>query len=89
MAGEREIGGIAARLAHAEAEIEKLRERSHRHASALGASTVLTGIVQDNRARIEALESYRGRLAWMIGAVSGFSAIVGAVAGQLARHLLE
>ncbi len=89
MAGDREFGELAARLAYAEAEIAKLRDRSHRHSNALTSAGVLTGVVEDCRRRIDALEAFRGRLGPLLGAVSGFSAIVGGIAGFIVKHLLQ
>lgn len=89
MAGEREYGDLAARLAHAEAEIIKLRDRSHRHSNAITSAGLLVGVVSDCKDRIEALEAFRGRLAPLLGAVSGFSAIVGGIAATLVRHWLQ
>lgn len=79
MVGEREIGDIIARIANSEAEIENLRERTHKHSSALTSATLLPAVVSDCRNRIEALEVgiavLKTKMA-LIGAVTGTAAAI-------------
>lgn len=77
MVSQRELGNIAARLDHIEAEILTLRNRSHAHASALTPALALVSVVKTMQERIDALERGRDRLALFVGACAGAGGIIG------------
>jgi hypothetical protein len=80
---EREIGDLHARVEHLEAEVEKLRVRSHKHASAIQATSSKISVGQELVRRVRSIENWKSRWAWVLGVVAGISAVIGVIIGKV------
>lgn len=74
---ERELGQLHARVDALEDEIDKLRERSHRHAGQIQPALLLVNTVTNLSERVAKLERWRDRWALIIGIIIGVSMVAG------------